>query len=918
MRGALWCAVLWLPLAAACSAGSDRVGAVAQAQSCMTCHNGSQHDDYSGPGIEDPHPFGAAKGLLCTDCHGGNPAGEGVADSHVPPPPQIGGREQWEVDRFAYFNRLTLTGLDKLPDYEVEGTSYTALDYLQFVNPGDLRVTEAGRGCGACHAAHSRSVARSPLATSTGILGGAAFAIGAENAVPENAGLYEDTASDLAFRAIEDPSFGSTPPRPGAVPRLIEHPVNSVFGQEGGSNLYRSDLYRAADLADDRHPDNRVVTGSPLANLYHETVAFTCGDCHLGSAGANNRFGDFRSSGCSACHMPKSLDGRSRSGDPNVPRLEPANPDQIRTPELPHLRRHRIHAVMKELENGHDVPGIDDQTCAGCHQGSNRTVMQYWGIRLDQNTDVRRGVQYPANPVSYLDTRHDLRLFDPAVGNQTFNGRNRHQYLAFEDYDGDGRDDTPEDVHHEAGMGCIDCHGTHDLHGDVAGGNPIVSRMEQATAIRCESCHGTSEAYAPTALGTDHLGVQRQLALDARGNVLRNVWRDADGHYYLRSRLTGAQHYVRQTLDVVVDNARQHPFTQEPLYSAAASYAMGRADGDPATGIGPLQHGMAPNGFKHGDSMSCVSCHASWTNSCVGCHLGGEYSTNPNNFSNITGQRIVFRQANADFTYQTPVPFQLGVGPRGKIEPISPNTLVFFQYRDRHGERSQVFSFSDRRGAGNDPADAPHPALSHNVIMPHSIRGKVGPTKEGPRSCAACHLTQEGIADFQSEYDSFRAALANRDFGALDFPLLAEHIGKNTGNQKNSPLWVHMVAGLGSGLFLFDEHGCPVNPLDANADRFGCEGESPASKYDPARVALNLDRIVEETGVSNASNNHPLESPAAGAGLREGALDPGLAGPLGWHLLRKLTDPVNGIVLDSWYDADGLPRGGVADFVGDE
>ena len=149
----------------------------------------------------------------------------------------------------------------------------------------------------------------------------------------------------------------------------------------------------------------------------------------------------------------------------------------------------------------------------------------------------------------------------------------------------------------------------------------------------------------------------------------------------------------------------------------------------------------------------------------------------------------------------------------------------------------------------------------------------------------------------------------------MPFELLEAHIGQNPGNQLDSPLWVHMVAGLGSGLFLFDEHGCPVNPLDDNADRFGCEGTAPATNFDPTRVALNLDRIVEESGISNASNNHPLEEPGTGPNLREGSLDPMLAGPLGWMVIQRLTDPVNGIVLDSWYDADGQVRGGAGDFV---
>ena len=102
----------------------------------------------------------------------------------------------------------------------------------------------------------------------------------------------------------------------------------------------------------------------------------------------------------------------------------------------------------------------------------------------------------------HTDTRNDTRLFDPdpLVNNRTFNGRDDDQYILFEDYDNDNRDDTPEDVHYEAGMGCIDCHGSYDLHGGNAatGQSSIMSRMEQSVAIACESCHGGIEAYAAT------------------------------------------------------------------------------------------------------------------------------------------------------------------------------------------------------------------------------------------------------------------------------------------------------------------------------------------------------------------------------------------------------------------------------------
>ena len=146
------------------------------------------------------------------------------------------------------------------------------------------------------------------------------------------------------------------------------------------------------------------------------------------------------------------------------------------------------------------IEGIDDYACAGCHQGSNRTVMQYWGIRLDQNQDVRRGVQYPATRCRSHQTRRDPRLFDPVVGNRTFNGRNANQYLLFEDYDGDGRDDTPADVHYEAGMGCIDCHGSFDLHGGDAKTDPssarVMSRMEQSVGDPVRELPRRTDAYA--------------------------------------------------------------------------------------------------------------------------------------------------------------------------------------------------------------------------------------------------------------------------------------------------------------------------------------------------------------------------------------------------------------------------------------
>lgn len=69
-------------------------------------------------------------------------------------------------------------------------------------------------------------------------------------------------------------------------------------------------------------------------------------------------------------------------------------------------------------------------------------------------------------------------------------------------------------------------------------------------------------------------------------------------------------------------------------------------------------------------------------------------------------------------------------------------------------------------------------------------------------------------------------------------------------------------------------------------------------------VRYNLDRVVEATGRSNASNGHPMED-GQPSRLRDGAADPALAGPLGGRLIQKLTDPESGVVLDRWYDTNG-------------
>ena len=208
-----------------------------------------------------------------------------------------------------------------------------------------------------------------------------------------------------------------------------------------------------------------------------------------------------------------------------------------------------------------------------------------------------------------------------------------------------------------------------------------------------------------------------------------------------------------------------------------------------------------------------------------------------------------------------------------------------------------------------------------NQMAPHSIRGRVTDDNEGPRYCVSCHITQNAVDQYDAEYRQFLQAYQNNDFANIDFNVLQVHIGQNTGNQLDSPFFPRMVSGLGTGLFLFDENGCPVNPLDNNANREYCQNQAPANNFNANNVVYDLDRIVEFNGTANSSSSHPLlgaQGPTANRGNVSNSL---MAGPLGGQTLFRLMGNPNdannpyGLVLDAWIDADGAPQGNAANYI---
>jgi hypothetical protein len=711
------------------------------------------------------------------------------------------------------------------------------------------------------------------MGQATGLASGTRHGIGADNKFADRQGstLQNDwgTQADLGATEIYDPSYDPFGPA------RVSGQVNSLTAPQvyTGLNFRYNQTYTADavnnslnlfDTNRQNYPNG--IYNATAEQLFQEVLNQACTGCHLQNNYNNFRYGDYRTSGCSACHFQTAYSGRTASKDPNIDKYEPINADFLTPGEFSHRRDHRVRSVIKYPGQvpglATVVQGIDDSRCIVCHEGSNRTVAQYRGYRLDQNQDLVNNNFYPSQNTVQFELHG--ALFNE---NNFFNNRNINQWILDEIWQADvtnilaqaGQDETPEDVHHEAGMGCIDCHGIGATHGL----GQIYSRMKAQTHLNdvlCETCHGTVWEYAQTN-GTN--------ILDQAGNPMPATYAEVgvEGNYWLVSKLNGSAHYIPQTKDIVDANqaanfGKTYPpgasRQGQPVFNLVASYAMGvyEEQQDLANGWGPMQPNSDPNvlqlqnNFGHSDGsivqygnpagqnkgLECYTCHAAWQNNCIGCHLDAFYDANPNNFfySFVSGERIYFNFA-ANFVYQNPVNFLMGINDRGKIS-VYQGLHRFFSYADLNNNTSNRVSYGDRNGLGNDPqlrlvTRNNLPALQNQPFTPHSIRGRYSADKVGTRNCLDCHLSNAAAVFMTDQYNQtydITAIIANQENYAASLPFQ-----------------VNMAYGLGSNLWLFDANGDAV--VDTN--------NTPV--YD-------LDRLVEaQTGVSNSSSNHPLLDPLA-------------------------------------------------------
>ncbi len=269
---------------------------------------------------------------------------------------------------------------------DAKATDAKAAHQGMFANPSDLRVVD--QTCGLCHPQDVANVKTSLHATMAGMISGTRYAWGAQ-----------DRAAKYATYDVQNSKSSGL----GTVTSLKQLPLYDPSKPEG--------------------PDN-----SPADDYLRNQ----CLRCHLWSDG-HQRDGDWRASGCAACHMVYSDKGTYEGGDKAIPK------DQKDRPRL-----HRMTSKIPEYQ------------CIHCHNRGARTGVSFIG------TMESDGYGTP---------------FTKEGGKQPqLHGKHYNHLTA--------------DIHYQRGMTCIDCHTKADLHGD---GN-IYTKKWQAVEIECQDCHGTMDA----------------------------------------------------------------------------------------------------------------------------------------------------------------------------------------------------------------------------------------------------------------------------------------------------------------------------------------------------------------------------------------------------------------------------------------
>jgi hypothetical protein len=611
---------------------------------CVACHRP----------MDEPtmHPTRTVA-LGCTDCHGGD------ASASIAPGTSPNSHEYATAKQKAHVqprdpifrNRGALS-----PEVLVQWLKESA-EYIRFVNPGDLRVASETCGSVGCHANETRAVSTSMM-THTGMLWNAALYN--NGGVPtKNARFGESydrdgkpqslkaspppTADEVRAKGVLaelTPLYRWETSQPGNVLRVFER------GGEKKAELGNPSRNEDPGKPDDKLSERGLGTGLRTDPVFLGLQKTRLVDPVLSLPGTNDHPGDYRASGCSACHVIYANDrdpahsgsysafghsGTSATIDPTIDKSQPGHP-------LKHVF----------------TRAIPSSQCMVCHlhPGTNM-LTTYFGLTWWDN-EIDGDKMYPAkqkDPSEEDRYRQALKNPEAAaarglwgeekfleqVGSQEFNKQLKTTQFAdfhghgwvfrgvyahdrkgnwldsasakinFDDPDRFGKAVHLEDIHLEKGMQCNDCHFAQDSHGN----GKIYGEPRAAVEIDCIDCHGTisARAYLTTSGPAAPVGGRHLEALRTPSGAKRFEWR---GDTLIQRSMSDPdkEWEVVQTRDTITPgNVHFSPKSLRAKLMGKSGESLSAVPGDPAL----LAHANS--------SMTCYACHTSWTPTCFGCHL---------------------------------------------------------------------------------------------------------------------------------------------------------------------------------------------------------------------------------------------------------------------------------------------------------
>jgi hypothetical protein len=731
---------------------------------CVVCHQKAR----------DPHFKDTVK-LGCCDCHGGDPGAATKEAAHVHP-------------RFA----------ESWPSSANPVRSYTLLnherpEFIRFVNPGDLRVAHLGCGSAGCHPKEVLQNRKSMMTHGCMLWGAALYNNGSVpdkwtrfgesysmNGVPQRLQTVPPPGPDeIRYKGVRPfldplPRFEMT--QPGNILRIFER--GGRFRTEVGIPELTEEPGRPRSRLSDRGLGTQNRTDPTFLGLQKTRLL----DPTLNFLGTNDHPGDYRSSGCSACHLVYANDrsrvhsgpyavyghgGRTLSADPTIPRDEPGHP------------------IAHRFAPGNSIP---TSQCIVCHVHPGTNVLNsylgfmWWDEETDGELIYPKKQKHPtaeeyaqsqlANPnesavrnnlsdPDFLERLADINPLAKHTQFADFHGhgwafravfkQDRHgtlldhkgrpvphagttELMAAMRYQGQPpterkpQDGVPVhlmDVHLEKGMHCIDCHFIQDVHGNTK----LQGEVRAAVEIQCTDCHGTITRRAalrttgPAAYTSGPRG-ERNLEELRTPFGKRRFEREGERVYQNSMVEKGLRWEVVQTMDTITPGSEH--YNKKAHLAKTVRFGPG----------GAMVWGDVPpageNGCAHRSSnMTCMACHSSWNPSCYGCHLPQRANMKMpslHNEGDVTRNYISYNfQTLRDEVYMLA---RDGDVTGNRICPSRSSCAV--EVSSFNANREAIY-FQQQTISGGGLSGI---AFSTNV--PHTVRGH-----DATKQCTDCHLSRD-------------------------------------------------------------------------------------------------------------------------------------------------------------------------------